>query len=57
MLVTAAKPANVDTVIADGGGGVKRAGRLTTVDLAQAREDARRALAGVRLGVGARADH
>jgi hypothetical protein len=27
---------------------LKRAGALTTIDLAQAREDARRALAGVR---------
>jgi cytosine/adenosine deaminase-related metal-dependent hydrolase len=46
MLVTAAQPADVDTVIADGRV-LKRAGALTTVDLPQAREDARRALAGV----------
>jgi hypothetical protein len=36
----------VDTVIVDGRV-LKRAGALTTVDLPQAREDARRALAGV----------
>jgi 5-methylthioadenosine/S-adenosylhomocysteine deaminase len=47
MLVTAAQPANVDTVIADGRV-LKRAGALTTIDLAEAQADARRALAGVR---------
>ena len=47
LLVTAAQPANVDTVIVDGRV-LKRAGALTTIDPAQAREDARRALAGVR---------
>jgi cytosine/adenosine deaminase-related metal-dependent hydrolase len=47
LLVTAAQPANVDTVIVDGRV-LKRAGALTTIDLAQAREDAGRALAGVR---------
>jgi cytosine/adenosine deaminase-related metal-dependent hydrolase len=47
LLVTAAQPANVDTVIVDGRV-LKRAGTLTTIDPAQAREDARRALAGVR---------
>jgi cytosine/adenosine deaminase-related metal-dependent hydrolase len=47
MLVTAAQPANVDTVIVDGRV-LKQAGALTTTDLAQVRNDARRALAGVR---------
>jgi 5-methylthioadenosine/S-adenosylhomocysteine deaminase len=47
MLVTAAQPANVDTVIADGRV-LKRAGALTTIDPAQAAEDAQRALAGIR---------
>ena len=46
MLVTAAQPANVDTVIVDGRV-LKRAGALTAVDLAQVRDDATRALAGV----------
>jgi 5-methylthioadenosine/S-adenosylhomocysteine deaminase len=46
LLVTAAQPANVDTVIADGRV-LKRGGALTTIDLPQIREDARRALAGV----------
>ena len=47
MLVTAAQPANVDTVIADGRV-LKRAGALTTIDPAQAGEDAQRALAGIQ---------
>jgi len=46
LLVTAAQPANVDTVIADGRV-LKRGGALTALDLPQVREDARRALAGV----------
>lgn len=46
LLVTAAQPANVDTVIVDGRV-LKRAGALTAVDLGQVRADARRALAGV----------
>jgi len=46
LLVTAAQPANVDTVIA-GGRVLKRGGALTAFDLPQVREDARRALAGV----------
>jgi cytosine/adenosine deaminase-related metal-dependent hydrolase len=50
MLVTAAQPANVDTVIVDGRV-LKRAGALTAVDLAQVRDDAARALAGVRARV------
>ena len=37
MLVTAAQPANVDTVIVDGRV-LKRAGELTTIDLPQVRE-------------------
>jgi len=48
MLVTAAQPANVDTVIADGRV-LKRGGVLTTIDVPQVREDAQRALAGVRV--------
>jgi len=47
MLVTAAQPANVDTVIANGQL-LKRAGALTTIDLPQVCEDARRALAGIQ---------
>jgi hypothetical protein len=47
MLVTAAQPVNVDTVIVDGRV-LKRAGALTTIDLAQVRGDARQALAGIR---------
>ena len=46
LLVTAAQPANVDTVIADGRV-LKRGGALTAIDLPQVRDDARRALAGV----------
>ncbi len=45
-LVTAAQPANVDTVIVDGRV-LKRGGVLTAIDLPQVREDAQRALAGV----------
>ena len=51
LLVTAAQPANVDTVIVDGRV-LKRGGALTTVNLAQVRDDARRALAGVRARAG-----
>jgi 5-methylthioadenosine/S-adenosylhomocysteine deaminase len=51
MLVTAAQPANVDTVIVDGRV-LKRAGALTAVDLARVRDDAGRALAGVRARAG-----
>ena len=51
MLVTAAQPANVDTVIVDGRV-LKRAGVLTAVDLAQIRADAQQALAGVRARAG-----
>jgi cytosine/adenosine deaminase-related metal-dependent hydrolase len=47
LLVTAAQPANVDTVIVDGRV-LKRAGELTTIDLPQVRNDAQRALAGIR---------
>jgi 5-methylthioadenosine/S-adenosylhomocysteine deaminase len=47
MLVTAAQPANVDTVIVDGRV-LKRGGALTAVDLPQVRGDARQALAGIR---------
>ena len=47
LLVTAAQPVNVDTVIVDGRV-LKRGGALTATDLPQIREDARRALAGVR---------
>jgi 5-methylthioadenosine/S-adenosylhomocysteine deaminase len=46
LLVTAAQPANVDTVIVDGRV-LKRGGALTAVDPGQVREDARRALAGL----------
>jgi len=45
MLVTAARSANVDTVIADGRV-VKRGGVLTTIDLAEACDNARLAPAG-----------
>jgi cytosine/adenosine deaminase-related metal-dependent hydrolase len=51
MLVTAAQPANVDTVIVDGRV-LKRAGELTTIDLPQVRSDAQRALAGLRARMG-----
>jgi 5-methylthioadenosine/S-adenosylhomocysteine deaminase len=47
LLVTAAQPANVDTVLVDGRV-LKRGGQLTTIDLAQLRAAARAALAGVR---------
>lgn len=47
MLVTAAQPANVDTVLVDGRI-LKRAGRLTTLDLAQVQAGACAALAAVR---------
>jgi 5-methylthioadenosine/S-adenosylhomocysteine deaminase len=46
MLVTAAQPANVDTVIVDGRV-LKRGGELTTLDAARIRADARQALSGV----------
>jgi cytosine/adenosine deaminase-related metal-dependent hydrolase len=51
LLVTAAQPANVDTVIVDGRV-LKRAGQLTTIDLPQVRDDAQRALAGLLARVG-----
>jgi len=51
LLVTAAQPGNVDTVIVDGRV-LKRAGVLTAVDLAQIRADAQQALAGVRARAG-----
>ena len=51
MLVTAAQPANVDTVIVDGRV-LKRDGVLTTTDLAQVRDEARLALAGIRARAG-----
>jgi cytosine/adenosine deaminase-related metal-dependent hydrolase len=51
LLVTAAQPVNVDTVIVDGRV-LKRAGELTTIDLPQVRSDAQRALAGLRARVG-----
>jgi cytosine/adenosine deaminase-related metal-dependent hydrolase len=51
MLVTAAQPANVDTVIVDGRV-LKRAGTLTMIDLAEVRESARLALAGVQARAG-----
>jgi cytosine/adenosine deaminase-related metal-dependent hydrolase len=47
MLVTAAQPANVDTVIVDGQI-LKRGGVLTMLDPAQVSTEARTALAGVR---------
>jgi 5-methylthioadenosine/S-adenosylhomocysteine deaminase len=46
LLVTAAQPGNVDTVIADGRV-LKRDGRLTALDTEQVGRDARQALAGV----------
>ena len=46
LLVTAAQPANVDTVIADGRV-LKQDGALTTLDAARVGADARQALAGV----------
>jgi cytosine/adenosine deaminase-related metal-dependent hydrolase len=46
LLVTAAQPGNVDTVIADGRV-LKRDGRLTVLDAGQIGRDARQALAGV----------
>ena len=47
MLVTAAQPANVDTVIVDGRI-LKRGGALVGLDAAQVSQEARAALAGVR---------
>ena len=47
LLVTAAQPANVDTVIVDGRV-LKRRGELTAVDLTLVAQEARAALAGVR---------
>ena len=52
MLVTAAQPANVDTVIVDGRI-LKRGGVLTAVDARKASADARQALAGVKARAGA----
>jgi 5-methylthioadenosine/S-adenosylhomocysteine deaminase len=46
LLVTAAQPANVDTVIADGRV-LKQGGALTTLDPERIGQDARQALAGV----------
>ena len=46
LLVTAAQPANVDTVIVDGQV-LKRGGVLTTLDAERIGRDARRALDGV----------
>ena len=46
LLVTAAQPGNVDTVIADGRV-LKRAGALTTLDAERIGSDARQALDGV----------
>jgi len=46
MLVTAAQPENVDTVIVDGRV-LKRGGALTTLDTGRIGRDARQALAGV----------
>jgi 5-methylthioadenosine/S-adenosylhomocysteine deaminase len=51
MLVTAAQPANVDTVIVDGRI-LKRSGTLTTLDPAQIARDAEEALAAVRSRAG-----
>src|SRR5216683_2865036 len=51
MLVTAAQPANVDTVIVDGRV-LKRNGALTALDPLQVGRDARDALAGVRARAG-----
>jgi cytosine/adenosine deaminase-related metal-dependent hydrolase len=47
LLVEAAQPANVDTVMIDGRF-VKRGGRLTTVDVPELVEDAARALTDLR---------
>jgi cytosine/adenosine deaminase-related metal-dependent hydrolase len=47
MLVEAAQPANVDTVVVDGRV-LKRGGELVGVDIAEIVADARAALAGVR---------
>jgi cytosine/adenosine deaminase-related metal-dependent hydrolase len=47
LLVEAAQPANVDTVIVDGRI-VKRGGRLTTVDVGEVVDSAGRALTGLR---------
>ena len=52
LLVTAAQPGNVDTVIVDGRV-LKRDGALTAIDPAQVSADARQALAGVRARAGA----
>jgi cytosine/adenosine deaminase-related metal-dependent hydrolase len=52
LLVTAAQPANVDTVIVDGRV-LKRGGALTAYDPAQVSADARQALARVRARAGA----
>jgi 5-methylthioadenosine/S-adenosylhomocysteine deaminase len=52
LLVTAAQPANVDTVIVDGRV-LKRGGVLTCMDAAEVSADARQALAGVRARAGA----
>jgi cytosine/adenosine deaminase-related metal-dependent hydrolase len=52
LLVTAAQPANVDTVIVDGRV-LKRGGALTAFDPAQVSADARQALARVRARAGA----
>ncbi len=52
LLVTAAQPANVDTVIVDGRV-LKRGGVLTAMDAAKVSADARQALAGVRARAGA----
>jgi cytosine/adenosine deaminase-related metal-dependent hydrolase len=47
LLVEAAQPANVDTVLIDGRI-VKRGGRLTQIDVADVIDDAARALTDVR---------
>jgi len=47
MLVEAAQPSNVDTVIVDGRV-LKRAGQLTSIDTESVVDDARRALTAVR---------
>jgi 5-methylthioadenosine/S-adenosylhomocysteine deaminase len=52
LLVTAAQPANVDTVIVDGRV-LKRGGVLTAMDAGKVSADARQALAGVRARAGA----
>jgi cytosine/adenosine deaminase-related metal-dependent hydrolase len=51
LLVTAAQPANVDTVIVDGRI-LKRGGALTTLDMARISRDARKALSGVTARAG-----